>query len=84
MIQNFQFEDTTIDNLKKISKEEKQFRLNNLKIFNNLGFPNNKFEDWKFTNIDKIIKSNFKKLRLDKKIGKFEKLNLIKILSTIT
>ncbi len=78
MIQNFQFEDTTIDNLKKISKEEKQFRLNNLKIFNNLGFPNNKFEDWKFTNIDKIIKSNFKKLRLDKKIGKFEKLNLIK------
>ena len=77
MIQNFQIKNSVIDQIKEISLEEKKFRLKNLDVFNNEGFPNNKNEEWKFTNIDKIIKTNFKKLILKKDINELKKFDLI-------
>ena len=33
--------------VKKIIKKERDFRVNNLNLFNKKGFPNKKEEDWK-------------------------------------
>jgi Fe-S cluster assembly protein SufD len=59
MIENF-----SITNLNNISLKEKDFRERSLKIFHDKGFPNKKIEDWKFTDLNKIINENFEKLEL--------------------
>ena len=52
-------------NLNKIpisSKKEKINRKKNLELFLDGGFPNRKDENWKFTDLNLIIKKNFKKI----------------------
>ena len=62
MITNFKVNSDEIDKIKKISKQEKEFRIKNLNLFNKNGFPNNKIEDWKFSDLRNIVSKNFKKL----------------------
>ena len=68
MLDNFKFNINEIDKIKKITKEEKDFRLKNLSYFNENGFPNKKNEDWKFSDLREIVLKNFSKL--DSKITK--------------
>ena len=62
MIENFKINSAEIDKIKKISQEEKDFRIKNLSLFNKRGFPNKKNEDWKFSDLREIVQKNFKKL----------------------
>ena len=50
---------------KQISKKEviAKTRFDNFNKFINLGFPNKKLEDWKFSDLNQIISSNIKKLK---------------------
>ncbi len=67
-------------NLKKISssKEEEADRQKNLNSFLETGLPNKKDENWKFTDLNQIIKGNFKNIinnhesTFDKKIQLIE------------
>ena len=47
-------------NLKNLSysDQEKNFKENNFKEFLKQGFPNRKLENWKFSDLNQIIKSN--------------------------
>ena len=38
-MQNFEINSNRIENIKEISTKEKNFRIKNLKLFNNAGFP---------------------------------------------
>ena len=78
MIDNFKFNSEEIDKIKKISKEEKNFRIKNLEVFNAKGFPNKRNEDWKFSDLKEIINKNFKSLTVNNTKSKVEKINLIK------
>jgi Fe-S cluster assembly protein SufD len=60
MIQDFE---TSIKNIKNISLEEKKSREESLNLFHKEGFPSKKLEDWKFTDLNKIIIENFKELQ---------------------
>ena len=62
MIQNFEINSNIIDNIKKITDNEKKFRIKNLELFKASGFPNKKFEDWKFSDFRNIVNNNFKKI----------------------
>ena len=78
MIENFKINSKEIDKIKKISKSEREFRINNLNLFNEKGFPNKKQEDWKFSDLREIVRKNFKKLNVNKVNSKLKKINLIK------
>tara|TARA_Y100000590_G_scaffold267596_1_gene300512 strand:- start:5674 stop:6924 length:1251 start_codon:yes stop_codon:yes gene_type:complete len=78
MIENFQFNSKQIDKINNISSEEKNFRIKNLKRFQTTGFPNKKLEDWKFSDFNNIISSNFKKLNIKSLSTKKVKINLLK------
>jgi len=78
MIENFKVNSKEIDKIKKISKTERDFRINNLNLFNEKGFPNKKQEDWKFSDLREIVRKNFKKLNVNKINSKIKKINLIK------
>ena len=78
MIENFKINSKEIDKIKKISKKERDFRINNLNLFNKKGFPNKKQEDWKFSDLREIVHKNFKKLNVNKVSSKVQKVNLIK------
>ena len=78
MIQNFEINFDEIDKIKKISKQEKDFRIDNLNLFNKKGFPDKKQEDWKFSDLREIVYKNFKKLNVNKASSKVKKVNLIK------
>ena len=61
-----------------LSKENINLRKKNLEKFINLGFPNKKEEDWKFSDLNKIISSNIKELKyFDKELFNKENKNLI-------
>ena len=78
MIVNFKINSKEIDKIKKISKQEKDFRIDNLNLFNKKGFPDKKQEDWKFSDLREIVYKNFKKLNVNKASSKVKKVNLIK------
>ena len=44
------------------SKKEALDRKRNLQLFLKAGLPNKKDENWKFTDLDSIVKKNFKKI----------------------
>jgi len=71
MIQDFKI------NIKDISQNERDFRENNLKLFNKNGFPNRKLEEWKFTDLNKIINENFKELNPNIFSKKKQSINLL-------
>jgi Fe-S cluster assembly protein SufD len=75
MIQDFE---TSIKNIKNISLEEKKSREESLNLFHKEGFPSKKLEDWKFTDLNKIIIENFKELQSIKNEDEIDKIKLIK------
>ena len=74
---DFEINFDEIDN-KKISLEEKEFRNKNLKLFNSLGFPNKRLENWKFTDLKEIIYRNFDQLNTKVGAANINKINLLK------
>ena len=74
---DFEINFDKIDN-KKISLEEKEFRNKNLKLFNSLGFPNKRLENWKFTDLKEIIYRNFDQLNTKVGAANINKINLLK------
>ncbi len=78
MLQNFEINSNQIDKIKKITSEERNFRIKNLKIFNETGFPNKKFEDWKFSDFNEIVRKNFDYLETSEIKSEINKINLIK------
>tara|TARA_Y100000590_G_C15649172_1_gene988075 strand:+ start:272 stop:1513 length:1242 start_codon:yes stop_codon:yes gene_type:complete len=77
-MENFEVNFNQIDKIKKISAEEKNFRIKNLEIFKASGFPNKKFEDWKFTDFKNIVQLNFDKLDSNTVLSDINKIDLIK------
>ena len=59
---NFKINSDEIDKIGNFTKEEKNFRLKNLNNFNDIGFPNKKSEEWKFSDLKAIVSKNFSKL----------------------
>ena len=77
-MQNFEINSSQIDKIKKITEEEKSFRIKNLELFNAAGFPNKNLEDWKFSDFKYIINRNFEELDVKKassdiNIGRYTK-----------
>jgi len=61
----------------KLSKKNIDLRKKNLEKFINLGFPNKREEDWKFSDLNKIISSNIKDLKyFDKELFNKENKNI--------
>ena len=77
-MQNFEINSTQIDKIKKITTEEKSFRIKNLEFFKATGFPNKRFEDWKFSDFKDIIDRNFNVLDAKKVSSDINKINLLK------
>ena len=79
MIENFNINSNEIDKMKNITQEEKVFRERNLESFKSSGFPNKKFEDWKFSDFREIVNKNFDELEIQKNISNnSNNINLIK------
>ena len=60
MKQNYDFK---IDKIKDLSLEEISLRKKNLELFYQTGFPNKKDEDWKFSDLNQIIKKEIGELK---------------------
>ena len=75
---NFKINSDEIDKIGSFSKEEKNFRLKNLDYFNDIGFPNKKNEDWKFSDLKAIVSENFSKLDIQFSKSKKQKVDFIK------
>jgi len=78
MIQNFEIDSKLIESISKITPEEKSFRIKNLEIFKNYGFPNSRLEDWKFSDFRNIVDKNFDKLEATELQKEENNINLIK------
>lgn len=74
---NFEIDSTQIDKIKKITTEEKSFRIKNLEFFKATGFPNKKLEDWKFSDFKDIVDKNFKELDTKKVSSNIKKIDLL-------
>ncbi len=72
--QLFNFDLKRISNF---SKNDVKNRENNLKLFLENGLPNKKDEDWKFTDLNFIIKKNFNSIFINEDIKIDEKIKLI-------
>ena len=66
MTENININVSQIDKINKITSEEKKFRIKNLELFKETGFPNKRHEDWKFSDFKNIVNTNFKILETDK------------------
>ena len=77
-MENLEINFKKIDQIKKITLEEKNFRTKNLELFKIAGFPNKKFEDWKFTDFRKIVDNNFNTLDTEKVVSDFKQKELLK------
>ena len=75
---NFKINADEIDKIGNFTKEEKNFRLKNLDYFNDIGFPNKKNEDWKFSDLKAIVSKNFSKLDIQLSKSKKQKVDFIK------
>ena len=78
MIENFKIDSNEIDKIKHINNDDKNFRIENLNLFNSTGFPGKKEEDWKFSDTRAIFSKNFGKLSLDNSNSKETDIKLIK------
>ena len=78
MMQNFEINLNQIDKIKKITSKEKEFRIKNLERFKATGFPNKRFEDWKFSDFKSIINNNFQEIETKKISSNINKIELIK------
>ena len=75
---NFKIDTDEIDKIGNFTKEEKNFRLKNLDYFNDIGLPNKKNEDWKFSDLKAIVSKNFSKLDIQLSKSKKQKVYFIK------
>ena len=75
---NYKINSDEIDKIGNFTKEEKSFRLKNLDYFNDIGFPNKKNEDWKFSDLKEIVSKNFSKLDIQLSKSKKQKVDFIK------
>ncbi len=75
---SFKINSDEIDKIGNFTKEEKNFRLKNLNYFNETGFPNKKYEDWKFSDLKAIVSKNFNKLDIKFEKSKQQKVDFIK------
>ena len=78
MNENFKISPSEINKIKVLNQKDKNFRLENLKLFNQQGFPTRNHEDWKFSDINQIFSKNFKNLEALKKEVKSKSINFIK------
>ena len=78
MIQNFEINFNEINKIKKITTDEKQFRIKNLELFKNAGFPNKRLEDWKFSDFKNIVDKNFSKLDCNNESYDINEIDLVK------
>tara|TARA_B100000029_G_scaffold201221_1_gene199431 strand:- start:1068 stop:2321 length:1254 start_codon:yes stop_codon:yes gene_type:complete len=78
MIQNFEINSKDINKIKKITDDEKQFRIKNLELFKTIGFPGKKLEDWKFSDFKNIIDKNFDGLDCINVSHNINKIDLLK------
>jgi len=77
-MQNFKINSEEIDKIDLINQKEKDFRIKNLEVFNSKGFPSNKEEEWKFSDVKKIFNNNFKKIEVKSKLSKINTISPIK------
>ena len=75
---NFKIDTEKIDQIGSFSKEEREYRIKNLNYFNEVGFPNKRLEDWKFSDLREIVSKNFKNLHFESIKSKDTKIDLIK------
>ena len=75
---NFEINSIQIDKIKKITTEEKRFRIRNLEFFKAAGFPNKRLEDWKFSDFKDIVDRNFEELDTKKVSSDINKIDLLK------
>ena len=78
MNENFKISPSEINKIKVLNQKDKNFRLENLKLFNQQGFPTRNHEDWKFSDINQIFSKNFKNLESFKNETKPKSINFIK------
>ena len=78
MNENFKISPSEINKIKMLNQKDKNFRLENLKLFNQQGFPTRNQEDWKFSDINQIFSKNFKNLESFKNEIKPKSINFIK------
>ena len=78
MMDVFEINSKQIDRIKKITKEEKKFRIKNLEFFKITGFPNKRHEDWKFSDFKSIIDSNFDILDASQVSSTIDEIELLK------
>jgi len=78
MNENFKISPSEINKIKVLNQKDKNFRLENLKLFNQQGFPTRNHEDWKFSDINQIFSKNFKNLESFKNEIKLKSINFIK------
>ena len=78
MNENFKISPSEINKIKVLNQKDKNFRLENLKLFNQQGFPTRNHEDWKFSDINQIFSKNFKNLESLKNEIKPKSFNFIK------
>ena len=78
MNENFKISPSEINKIKLLNQKDKNFRLENLKLFNQQGFPTRNQEDWKFSDINQIFSKNFKNLESFKNGIKTKSINFIK------
>ena len=74
---NFEINSKEIDKIEKISREEKDFRVKNLEFFKTIGFPNKRFEDWKFSDFKNIVDNNFNELNVNKVSNDISNIDLL-------
>ena len=77
-MQNFEINSNQIDEIEKITTEEKNFRIKNLEFFKTNGFPNKRLEDWKFSDFRDIVDKNFEELDTKKVSSDISKIDLLK------
>ena len=78
MNENYKISPSEINKIKVLNQKDKNFRLENLKLFNQQGFPTRNHEDWKFSDINQIFSKNFKNLESFKNEIKPKSINFIK------
>ena len=77
-MQNFEINSTQIDKIKKITTEEKNFRIKNLELFKESGFPSKRLEDWKFSDFKNIVDNNFDELDTSAVTSNLNKKDILK------
>ncbi len=72
-----QYYNFKIEKIKDLSSKEIDLRKKNLDLFYKIGFPNKKDEDWKFSDLNSILRNNFNKISNEDFIPQENKFRII-------